>query len=103
LLGSQDANVLDKMPRSLQPVAKHQLHEIYLASTRAEAFKAFDLFVGTYQAKYPKAVDCLLKDRESLMAFYDFPAEHWRKLNGSALLPEVIKGVQFVDGVRKAA
>jgi putative transposase len=126
------------------------LHEIYLADTRENAFKAFDRFVATYQSKYPKATECLLKDQEQRMAFYDFPAEHWqhlrtsnpiesmfsgvrlrtektkgsgtrgaclamvfklcelaqkhwRKLNGSQLLVDVINGVPFVDGVRKAA
>src|SRR5258708_21573369 len=52
------------------------LHEIYLAETKAEAEKAFDLFVRTYEAKYPKATECLSKDRDVLLAFYDFPAEH---------------------------
>ena len=53
------------------------LHEICLAESRAEAEKAFDLFVATYEAKYPKATECLVKDREVLLTFYDFPAEHW--------------------------
>jgi putative transposase len=142
------ANVLDKLPRSVQPKAKEMLHEIYLAPGRAEAEKAFDLFVRTYEAKYPKATECLVKDRQELLVFYDFPAEHWthlrttnviesvfatvrlrtektkgsgtrvacltmvfklmqsasrhwRALNGSGLLSEVIKGTVFVDGIRK--
>lgn len=144
------ANILNKLPKSQQVQAKKMLHEIWLSATREEAFKAFDLFVRSYQAKYPKAVECLLKDREQLLAFYDFPAEHWshlrttnpiestfatvelrtyrtkgpgsreaglamvfklaqqaqrrwRRLNGSALLSDVITGIQFVDGVKKAA
>ena len=142
------ANVLDKLPKSVQPKAKEMLHEIYLSPSRAEAEKAFDLFLRTYEAKYPKATECLGKDRKELLAFYDFPAEHWlhlrttnviesvfatvrlrtektkgsgtrvacltmvfklmqsasrhwRALNGSGLLSEVIKGTVFVDGIRK--
>jgi transposase-like protein len=71
------ANVLDKLPKRLQAEAKQKLHEIWLADTRAHANEAFDLFVRTYEAKYPKAVECLKKDRDVLLAFYDFPAEHW--------------------------
>jgi len=142
------ANVLDKLPKGVQPKAKEMLHEIYLAPSRAEAEKAFDLFLRTYEAKYPKATGCLGKDRRELLVFYDFPAEHWmhlrttnviesvfatvrlrtektkgsgtrvacltmvfklmqsasrhwRALNGSGLLSEVIKGTVFVDGIRK--
>jgi putative transposase len=71
------ANVLDKMPKGSQPKAKGMLHEIYLAESREEAVKAFDLFVATYKAKYPQATECLSKDRDVLLSFYDFPAEHW--------------------------
>src|SRR4030042_1436957 len=71
------ANVLNKMPKSVQPKAKAMLHDIWLAETRAEAEKAFDLFVMMFQAKYAKAVECLTKDRDVLLTFYDFPAEHW--------------------------
>jgi putative transposase len=142
------ANVLDKLPKSVQPKAKTMLHAIYLAPSRAEADKAFDLFLRTFEAKYAKATECLAKDRTELLTFYDFPAEHWphlrttnaiesvfatvrlrtektkgsgsreacltmvfklmesaakrwRALNSSALLADVIKGVAFIDGVRK--
>ena len=142
------ANVLDKLPRGAQPKAKRMLHDIYEAEGRAKAEQAFDLFVRTYEAKYPKATECLSKDRDVLLTFYDFPAEHWvhirttnpiesvfstvrlrhgetkgsgtrtacltmayklmesaskkwRALNGSTLLPEVVKGTVFVDGVRQ--
>ncbi len=142
------ANVLDKLPKSVQPKAKGMLHEIYLAPSRAEADKAFDLFLRTYEAKYPKATDCLAKDRQELLTFYAFPAEHWvhlrttnviesvfatvrlrtektkgsgtrqacltmvfklmesasknwRALNGSTLLPDVIRSVVFVDGEKQ--
>jgi transposase-like protein len=141
------ANVLDSLPKRLQPEAKEKIHNIWMAATRAEADRAFDLFVATYEAKYPKATGCLSKDRDVLLTFYDFPAEHWihlrttnpiestfatvrlrhrrtkgsgsrtacltmvfklmqsaakrwRLLNGSQLLPEVIAGVQFIDGIK---
>lgn len=139
------ANVLDKIAKGQQPKAKEMLHDIWMAASRVEAEKAFDLFVKTWEAKFPKATECLAKDREMLLVFYDFPAEHWRhirttnpiesvlatvrlrtcktkgcgnraacetmvfklmesakkgwrKLNGFALLPDVIRGVKFVDG-----
>jgi len=137
--------VLNKLPKHLHGKAKAMLHEIWMAGTKADAGNAFDLFVATFEAKYPKAVACLVKDRGELLAFYDFPAEHWvhirttnpiestfatvrlrtrrtkgscltmvfklaqcaqrswRKLNGSALLPEVISGATFVDGERQNA
>ena len=71
------ANVLNYLPKALQPKAKAALHEIWMAETRAQALVAFEQFVTTFEAKYPKAVECLVKDREALLAFYDFPAEHW--------------------------
>lgn len=70
-------NVLNKMPKSVQPKAKQALHEIWMAEDREAANQAFDLFLQTYSAKYPKATACLEKDRSELLAFYDFPAEHW--------------------------
>lgn len=144
------ANVLDKLPKRLQPEAKEKLHAIWMAPTKAEAQAAFDLFVATYQAKYDKATACLLKDRDVLLSFYDFPAEHWRHLrttnpiestfatvrlrhrrtkgngtrqaclsmvfklmqsaqkrwrllNGAELLPDVIQGTQFIDGIKSQA
>jgi transposase-like protein len=74
------ANVLDKLPKRIQPGAKDALHQIWMAETRKHAEAAFDLFLATYQAKYPKACECLSKDRAELLAFYDFPAEHWKHL-----------------------
>jgi len=71
------ANVLDKLPKRLQAEAKQKLHDIWMADTREHANQAFDLFRKTYEAKYPRAVECLTKDREVLLAFYDFPAAHW--------------------------
>ncbi len=70
-------NVLNKMPKSIQAKAKSMLHDIWMADTRASAERAFDLFLATYRPKYPAAASCLEKDREALLAFYDFPAEHW--------------------------
>jgi transposase-like protein len=143
-------NVLDKLPRGQQVPAKNMLHEIWMSATTADAIKAMEKFAATYQAKYPKAVECLLKDKEELLAFYDFPAEHWqhlrtsnpiestfatvrlrtsktkgagsrtaclamafklvesaqnhwRKLNGSTLLPAVVAGAIFKDGTKIAA
>ena len=141
------ANVIDSLPKRLQPEAKEKIHDIWMATTRADAERAFDLFVATYEAKYPKATACLAKDRDVLLTFYDFPAEHWihlrttnpiestfatvrlrhrrtkgsgsrtacltmvfklmqsaskrwRLLNASTLLPDVINGVQFIDGIK---
>jgi putative transposase len=77
------ANVLNKLPKSLQPRAKTALHEIWMAETKKDALVALDVFVETYGIKYEKAVECLTKDREALLAFYDFPAEHWKHLRTS--------------------
>ncbi|NIN67445.1 MAG: IS256 family transposase [Anaerolineae bacterium] len=70
-------NVLNYLPRSLQPRAKADLQQIWMAPSRGEANRAFDRFVAMYEAKYPRATECLQKDRDALLAFYDFPAEHW--------------------------
>jgi len=138
------------MPKSVQAKAKGMLQDIWLAETKAQATAAFDLFVATFNAKYPGAVECLTKDRERLFTFYGFPAEHWkhlrttnpiesmfatvrlrtdktkgsgsraaclamvfklaqtaqnnwRVLNGYELIPDVITGVVFVDGVKQKA
>ena len=74
------ANVLNALPANRQPAAKHELQQIWMATTRAEAHAAFDAFAANYQHKYPKAAACLAKDRDELLAFYDFPAEHWGHL-----------------------
>lgn len=73
-------NVLDKLPKHAQSRAKDNLHQIWMAETKAEAEKAFDHFIESYEAKYPKATECLSKDRDVLLTFYDFPAEHWTHL-----------------------
>jgi len=72
------ANVLDKLPKSRQGLAKTGLHDIWQADSREGADKAFDRFVATWEEKYPRAVECLARDRPELLAFYDFPAAHWR-------------------------
>ena len=144
------ANVLDKLPKNKQAKAKSMIHEIWMADTRETANKAFDAFLETYQAKYANACECLAKDRDVLLAFYDFPAEHWihvrttnpiesvfatvrlrhrrtkgngsrtaclamvfklmqsaekhwRLLNGSKLLPDVIAGIPYINGIKQAA
>ena len=74
------ANVLNCFPKSAQPKAKNKLHDIWRAETKEEALGAFDLFVKMYEAKYPKATECLEKDRKELLAFYDFPAHHWQSI-----------------------
>ena len=74
------ANVLNKLPKSVQPRAKQRLHEIWMAETKDDAEKAFDYFREAYGAKYDKATACLAKDRDVLLSFYDFPAEHWKHI-----------------------
>jgi transposase-like protein len=89
------ANVLDKLPKSVRPKAKDLLHEIDLAPSRAEAEKAFDLFLRTYEAKYPKATECLAKDRQELLVFSDFPAEHWMHLRTTNVIESVFATVRL--------
>jgi len=143
-------NVLDKLPKGEQKRAKSMLHDIWMASTKKLAEENFDSFIGTYNVKYPKAVKCLEDDRKSLLAFYDFPAEHWIHLRtsnpiesmfstvrlrtdktkgclsrenilgmvfklamsaqkrwhymrGSDKILELVQGIVFIDGLRKAA
>lgn len=71
------ANVLDKLPKSQRPNAKRMLHDIYLAANKTDALVAWDDFVSDYQLKFPKATQCLDKNKDTMMTFYDFPAEHW--------------------------
>jgi putative transposase len=71
------ANVLSGLPKSVQPKVKEALHDIWMAETREDANKAFDRTITRFQAKYPGAMEKLVKDRDELLAFYDFPAEHW--------------------------
>jgi putative transposase len=74
------ANVLNRLPKSQHTKAKRALQEIWMAETKMDADVAFDAFIGSYEVKYDKAAECLEKDRGALLAFYDFPAEHWKHL-----------------------
>lgn len=80
------ANVLNYLPKSIQARAKAGLHEIWMAETKANAQSAFEQFLAGYGAKYPKATDCLVKDRAALLAFYEFPAEHWTHIRSSNVI-----------------
>ena len=71
------ANILDKMPKSIQSKAKSMIHEMYMAPSKESALKAYDHFTQSFEPKYPKAVECLTKDRQDLFTFYDYPATHW--------------------------
>lgn len=143
-------NVLNYLPKNKQPLAKDKLHAIWMAETEEDAEKAFASFIETFESKYPKATECLQKDKDELLAFYDFPADHWihlrttnpiestfatvrlrthktkgagsakaalamvfklakaaeahwRTLNGSKKLKELIEGAKFKDGVKVPA
>src|SRR5690606_38030675 len=87
-------NVLNKVPKSVQPNMKNDLREVRDAPDRATAEAAIAIFVDKYRAKYPKAVDCLTKDREALLTFFDFPAEHWDHLRTSNLIESVFATVR---------
>lgn len=74
------ANILDKMPKSIQPNAKRMIHEMYMSPTKETALKAYDEFLAHYSAKYSGATKCLEKDKKQMFNFYDFPAEHWQHI-----------------------
>ena len=144
------ANILNRLPKSMHAEAKRLIHEMYMSPTRKKAEAAYEHFLKLYRAKYPKACECLERDRSELFAFYDFPAEqwvhirttnpiestfatvrhrtrrtkgcgsrkatlsmvyklareaekHWRRLNGSKLILEVLRGTPFIDGEMKKA
>lgn len=88
------ANVLNKLPDSQQAKAKQALQEVWMAATKAEALVAFDAFVETWIVKYDKAVECLIKDRDALLAFYDFPAEHWKHLRSTNVIESAFATVR---------
>ena len=88
------ANVFNKLPKSQQPKAKRALQEIWMAETKKQALAAFDAFVETWGVKYDKAVECLIKDRDALLAFYDFPAEHWKHLRTSNVIESAFATVR---------
>jgi putative transposase len=77
------ANVLDKMPASVQPKAKEKIHDMYMAPTKEQALVAYNSFLTLYGTKFPKACECLTKDKDVLFTFYDFPAEHWIHLRST--------------------
>jgi putative transposase len=87
-------NVMDKLPKSVQPAAKQDLREIWMAPDRATAEAAMATFAEKYGAKYEKAVTCLTKDRDALLTFYDFPAEHWEHLRTSNPIESVFATVR---------
>ena len=89
------ANVLNKLPKSLQPKVKASLHDIWMAETKSDAHKAFNLCIKQYEAKYPKAMECLSKDRDKLLTFYDFPAEHWSHLRTTNPIESVFATVRL--------
>ena len=88
------ANVLNKLAKSRQTAAKAALHDIWMADGRAEAERAMNTFAAKYDAKYPQAVACLTKDRDALLAFYDFPAEHWRHIRTTNPIESVFATVR---------
>ena len=88
-------NVLDKLPDSLQAKAKDMLENIHMAPTKMDANVAFDVFIEEFDAKYPKAVDCLRNNREKLMAFYNYPAEHWRHIRTSNVIESPFAAVRL--------
>ncbi len=89
------ANVLDKMPKCVQKQAKPMIHEIYMAPSKTLAEKNLDRFSEVFGAKYPKAVDCLCKDRASILTFYDFPAEHWMHIRTTNIIESTFATVRL--------
>ncbi|BCX82391.1 hypothetical protein MIT9_P1977 [Methylomarinovum caldicuralii] len=89
------ANVLNKVPKSVQPKLTEALHEIWMAETRQDTYQAFDRCVKRFEAKYPKAIECLTKDKESLLAFYDFPAKHWQHIRTTNPIESVFATVRL--------
>jgi len=97
------ANVLAKLPKSQQPKAKRALQEIWMAETKAGAEAAFDAFIESYRTKYDKAAECLNKDRDPLLTFYDFPAEHWKHLRTTNPIESTFATVRHRTIRRRAA
>ena len=88
------ANILDKMPKSVQPHAKSMIHEMYLSPTKETALKAYEEFLKLYTPKYPGACKCLEKDKDQLFSFYDFPAEHWAHIRTTNPIESVFATVR---------
>ena len=89
------ANVLNKLPKHLQAKAKSDLHQIWMAAIREQAHAAFATFQESYAPKYPKATECLAKDKGSLLSFYDFPAEHWHHIRTSNPIESTFASVRL--------
>lgn len=89
------ANVMEKLPNTMQPKVKEALHNIWQAENRENAHKAFDNCIQRFSPKYPKAMDCLIKDKESLLAFYDYPAEHWQHIRTTNPIESVFATVRL--------
>lgn len=89
------ANVLNYLPKKLQPQAKRGLHDIWIADSRRTAEHMFDKFLRIYRDKYPKATECLSKDRDTLLAFYDFPASHWSHIRTTNPVESVFATVKL--------
>jgi transposase-like protein len=88
-------NALNCLPKLSQPKGKAAIHNIWQAETKADAEKVFDLFLKTYEPKYPKATLCLQKDREELMAFFDFPAQHWQSIRTSNPIESAFATIRY--------
>jgi len=97
------ANVLDKLPKRLQPKAKRMLREAMYAETRAQAEEVLERFAAEHEARYPKAAACAREDQEQLLAFFDFPAEHWRHLRTSNVIESPFATVRLRQRVTKGA
>lgn len=95
------ANVLNKVPKAVQPKIKEALQDIWMAETRETAYQAYETCVARFAAKYPKAMECLSKDQDSLLAFYDFPAEHWTHLRTTNPIESVFATVRLRTGKTK--
>ena len=89
------ANILDKLPKSLQDKAKTMIHDIYLAPTKMDANNSFDVFIEEFEAKYPKAIDCARKHRDRLLEFYNYPAEHWQSIRSTNVIESVFATVRL--------
>ncbi len=91
----KSANVLEKLPKSMQPKVKEALHNIWQAETREAAYHAFDTCIERFDAKYPKAMACLAKDKREMLAFYDYPAEHWQHIRTTNPIESVFATVRL--------
>ena len=89
------ANILDKMPKGTQPKAKERIHDIYRADTRQQAIIAMNAFVSLYGKKFPGACECLTKDKDVLLSFYDFPAEHWIHIRSTNVIESTFATVRL--------